>query len=151
MLKPTIRRLARLYGIKVLAEKPSEMNEGVNKLILKTPNVSIPSSTYFNTMSGNITIGENTIFGYNVQLITGTHFIRHEAVKKGKEVHHVPNSGRDIIIGDNCFLGSSCIIIGPCVIGDDCLIGAGAIVTKEVPNGSFVAGPVAEVKIRFEK
>jgi acetyltransferase-like isoleucine patch superfamily enzyme len=150
-LKPIIRRLANLYKIKLLPDTQAEMNPGINKLILKSPEIAIPPSVYFNTMSGDIIIGEGTIYGINVQLITGTHLNRYEAVTKGEKLHQVPKSGRDIIVGDNCFLGSSCIIIGPCVIGDDCLIGAGAIVTKDVPSGSFVVGPEAKVKSRYTK
>lgn len=66
--------------------------------------------------------------------------------------------GHDAVIGEDCELATGCIIGGHVQIGDrthiglaavvlphrtigkDCVIGAGAVVTKDLPDGSIVAG-----------
>lgn len=48
-------------------------------------------------------------------------------------------------IGDRCFVGTRSIILMGVRIGNDCIVGAGAVVTKDVPDGSIVAGNPAQV------
>lgn len=48
-------------------------------------------------------------------------------------------------IGNNVILFSGARIIGGVTIGDNCVVGAGAVVTKDVPSGSVVAGVPAKV------
>lgn len=48
-------------------------------------------------------------------------------------------------IGANCFIGSHSIILPGVQIGDNCIIGAGAVVTRDVPPCSMVAGNPARV------
>ena len=55
------------------------------------------------------------------------------------------NLKADVYIGKNCFLGTRCIILPGVRIGDEVIVGAGAIVTKDVPSHSIVAGNPAKV------
>ncbi len=48
-------------------------------------------------------------------------------------------------IGDNCFIGARSIILPGVTIGSGSLIASGAVVTKDVPPGSIVAGNPATV------
>jgi len=48
-------------------------------------------------------------------------------------------------IGKRCFIGSNAIIMPGITIGDEAIIGSGAIVTKDVPANSIVAGNPAKV------
>ena len=48
------------------------------------------------------------------------------------------------VIGDNVRIGSNATIL-PVNVGDNCIIGAGAVVTKDVPENSIVAGNPARV------
>lgn len=48
-------------------------------------------------------------------------------------------------IGKNCFIGSHSIIMPGVCIGDNSIVGAGAVVTKDVPPSSVVAGNPAKV------
>lgn len=50
-----------------------------------------------------------------------------------------------VIIGDRCFIGWGSIILPNVKIGNDVIVGAGAVVTKDVPNNSIVAGNPAKV------
>jgi len=48
-------------------------------------------------------------------------------------------------IGANCFIGSHSIILPGVQIGDNSIVGAGAVVTRDVPPRSMVAGNPARV------
>lgn len=57
-------------------------------------------------------------------------------------------------IGDNCYIGTGVTILGPVTIGNNFTIGAGAVVTKDVPNGVTVVGVpgrVIKARNRFNK
>ncbi len=43
-------------------------------------------------------------------------------------------------LGDRVSVLAGALVIGPIEIGDDCVIAAGAVVTRDVPTGSVVAG-----------
>ena len=146
-LKPLLRivaeeaDLALFYPRLAMGQHPLVFKDNEN--VLKN---NIPKSVYFNTRSGKITIGSNTVFGEYVMLLTGKHnFI--SDIKSEEELHQVPEDGRDIEIGDNCYIGSGAIIIGPVRIGDYAVIGAGAVVTKDVMSGTLVGGvPATKIK-----
>ncbi len=110
-------------------------------------------NTLFNTNSGTITIGDDTIFGYNCMVITGQH-----RFYKGKRVHlqpdapfdEVPYEGNDIKIGSGCCICSGAIIIKGVTIGDNVIIGAGSVVTKDIPANCFAVGNPARVVRSFD-
>ena len=54
---------------------------------------------------------------------------------------------RPVRIGNNVWIGMNAIVLKGVTIGDDCVIAAGAVVTKDVPPGTIVAGNPA----RFAK
>ena len=146
---PLVWVFASKYGIKV--NRPAHasgkfplMITGGKEQILN----QIPSSVYFNTQSGRIVVGFNTVFGEYVKVLTGKHMNIEESKRFSQELHSVVKNGRDILIGSGCYIGSGAIIIGPVTIGDYSVIGAGSVVTKDVPALSFVAGNPAKV-VRF--
>jgi acetyltransferase-like isoleucine patch superfamily enzyme len=105
-------------------------------------------NTVFNTVSGTISIGDDTIFSLNCHVLTGTHQFwqgRRAGLSADAPIPETPDGGREIIIGSGCFLGAAAVVIGPVVIGNNVIVGAGAVVTKDVPDGSFVAGVPARV------
>jgi acetyltransferase-like isoleucine patch superfamily enzyme len=101
-------------------------------------------NTLFNLSSGHITVGDHTFTGHNVSIITGTH--DYHAVLADR-LTNIPESGRDITIGQGVWIGSNAIILGPCTIGDHAVIAAGAVVTagSQIPSGAIVAGIPAKV------
>jgi acetyltransferase-like isoleucine patch superfamily enzyme len=56
-----------------------------------------------------------------------------------------PSIKLPVIIEDNCFIGYGSIILMGVTVGHDSVVGAGAIVTKNVPPRSVVAGNPAKV------
>lgn len=92
----------------------------------------VPVNTLFNTMSGEITVGEGTFFGHNCMVLTGKHLLGQKDA--------VPSDGYSVYIGKRCWIASGAIILGNVIIGDSCIIAAGSIVTKDVPSGETVKG-----------
>lgn len=50
-----------------------------------------------------------------------------------------------ITIGDNCYISTGVTILAPITIGNNVTIAAGAVVTKDVPDNTVVAGVPAKV------
>jgi len=90
---------------------------------------------------GEITIGNDVIFGPNVQVFSENHnfsdlniTIKEQGVTKNA-----------VFIGNNCWIGGGATILAGVTIGDGCVIAAGSVVTKSVPENSIVAGVPAKV------
>lgn len=81
-----------------------------------------------------IEIGDGSQIGPLVQFLTADH-PRDPALRRaGLE------SSRPIRVGRNVWIGGGAILLPGIVVGDDCIIGAGAIVTRDVPDGATWAG-----------
>lgn len=96
----------------------------------------IPSSTkigyglYLGHPSG-IIVNHTAIIGNNVNLSQFTTI--------------GSNEGKAAMIGDNVYIGPSCCLIEAVKIGAGVTIGAGAIVTKDIPEGAVAVGNPAKV------
>ena len=108
------------------------------------------ANTLFNVSSGSIVIGDYTIFGQNVMVLTGRHnfsqgqragidLVRNTDAWGGGDLE-VPSSGYDIHIGKGSWIASGAIITGGVKIGDHVIVTAGAVVTKDVPDHAIVGG-----------
>jgi lipopolysaccharide O-acetyltransferase len=62
-----------------------------------------------------------------------------------------PLSSRPVTIGKRVWIGEAAIILPGVTIGDGAIIGAGAIVTRDVPNDTIVAGNPARPMRRFDR
>jgi len=106
------------------------------------------ANTMFNTISGTITLGDNTIFAHNCMVLTGVHrFYRGKRAKLNPDasIREVPDEGNDICFGSGCFIGGGSIILAGVNIGDNVIVGAGSVVTKDVPSNCFACGCPAKV------
>lgn len=106
--------------------------------------VGCNNNVFFNTRSGHIYIGENSVISFNCMFLTGRHEFENGQLKQPRS-RQVPDSGYDIHIGRGCWIASGAIILGGVSIGDNCLVAAGAVVTKDVPEGSIVGGVPAKI------
>jgi maltose O-acetyltransferase len=104
--------------------------------------------TTFNVVSGEVWIGDHTLFSHGCCVLTGQHRFfegRRASLHPDAPYPEVPREGRDIRIGSGCFIGAGAMILGGVTIGDNVIVGSGAVVAKDVPSGQFVAGVPAKV------
>jgi len=87
-----------------------------------------------------ITIGKNCV-------LTGCIILAHDAstnkflgLKYGE-----PSLTQPVIIEDDCFIGYHSIILMGVRVGRGSIVGAGAVVTRDVPTNSVIAGNPAKV------
>jgi acetyltransferase-like isoleucine patch superfamily enzyme len=76
-----------------------------------------------------VTIGARTLLGPNVSLYSGTHPLD-PALRNGTEG---PETGKEIHIGEDCWLAGNVIVLPGVTIGKGATIGAGSVVTKVCP------------------
>lgn len=94
-----------------------------------------------------ITLGNSVWIGANVTLATPNHPLiaeeRHNA--DYPDGRHDLEFSDPITIKDGCWICSGAIICGGVTIGENSVVAAGAVVTKDVPPSSLVAGVPAKV------
>ena len=100
--------------------------------------------------TGCINISDYAIIGDDNTIISHHKITIGNGVLMGRKVvvTDLPvNGGREkgLKIGDNVWIGENVRIIGSLNIGDSAIIGAGALVTKDVPANTIVAGIPARV------
>jgi maltose O-acetyltransferase len=86
-----------------------------------------------------VKIGDNCMFGPNVQIYTATHPLEYEARNSGQEF------AKPISIGNNVWIGGNATICPGVTLGDNVVVGAGAVVTKDFPENVVIAGNPAKV------
>ena len=94
--------------------------------------------------------------GDRVLITAGVRFVTHDgAVWPFRR--QLPKIDRiaPIVIGDDCFIGMNAIILPGVTIGDSSVVGAGAVVNRDVPPRTIVAGvparPVCTIDEYFAK
>lgn len=86
-----------------------------------------------------VTIGHNTMFANNVQIVTATHPTDPYERINGLEL------GKSIKIGKRCWLGAGVIVCPGVTIGDNVTIGAGSVVVKNIPSNCVAVGNPCKV------
>jgi len=80
-----------------------------------------------------IKIGDFTLFGPSVQILTPVHPL--EAGLRRKQEY-----GKPIEIGSDVWVGGGALILPGVRIGSKTVIGAGSVVARDIPEGVFAAG-----------
>lgn len=86
-----------------------------------------------------IRVGDDVQFGPHVQLLCATHPLNPLDRRRYWE------AGLPITIEDNVWLGGGAVVLGGVTVGHDAVVAAGAVVTRDVPPGTVVAGVPARV------
>jgi acetyltransferase-like isoleucine patch superfamily enzyme len=104
-------------------------------------NITIGKNVFFNTGCsfqdrGGISIGNGSMLGMNVTIATLNHGL-------SLETRNITYAS-PVIIGENVWIGSNATILPGVTIGDNSVVAAGAVVTKDVPANTVVAGVPAK-------
>lgn len=94
-----------------------------------------------------ITLGDGVWLGANVTLATPNHpFLAQERLPAAyPDGFHDLEYSSPITIKDGCWICSGATICGGVTIGENSIVAAGAVVTRDVPPNSIVAGVPARV------
>lgn len=92
-----------------------------------------------------IHVGADTIITSKVTILS--HYLRAHVYidKDGQTRTKYTGEVCDTYIGKSCVIGVGATIMGGVKIGDYCIVGSGAVVTKDVPDHTIVAGNPARV------
>lgn len=87
---------------------------------------------------GGIEIGDDVMFGPRVSLITSGHPL--DPQQRRRRIVAAP-----IVIQRNAWLCAGATVLQGVTVGEDSVVAAGAVVTRDVPPGTLVAGVPARV------
>jgi acetyltransferase-like isoleucine patch superfamily enzyme len=128
----TVARGASLCASGVIAEPGEGISIGANTAI-----------GMHNTVwgQGGVTIGNNTLLGPNVLIVSEDHgFVGGGVLIRDQSTTRAP-----VKIGNDCWLGAGVVVVAGVTVGDGCVVGAGAVVTRSLPSGSVAVGVPAHV------
>lgn len=95
------------------------------------------SGNYYQAFDAKIIIGKGCWIAKNVGIITSNHDF------DNLEMHC---RGRDVILGERCWVGMNSMILPGVILGPHTVVGAGSVVTKSFPMGNvIIAGNPARV------
>ena len=127
-----LREIVGTYNEGLYIEAPISSNWGLH-------HVHFGKEVYINSNAdfvddADIYIGDHTMFGPNVTIVTANHPIspryRKYKLEYNKPVH----------IGKNVWIGAGVIILSGLTIGDNTVIGAGSLVTHDIPADCIAYG-----------
>lgn len=138
-------RVLRLLGFRGISSSavmwglPTITGQGDIYNNLKVGNISRFNIGCLLNLGDKITIGNHVGFGQQVMILTESHAIGPAEYRSG-ELRPKP-----VKIGNGCWVGARAMILPGVTIGDGAVVAAGAIVTKDVPPHTVVAGIPAKV------
>lgn len=106
------------------------------------------------SFGNDVKLGSNVIIDYVGKVSIGSHVDISGGAKIYSHDHDpylmvhnasAPAIPRETVISDNVWIGVNAVILAGVTIGEFSVVGAGAIVTKDVPPNSIVAGNPAKV------
>ena len=119
----------------------------------------IESFACINNAVGDVIIGDHTRIGLHNTIIgpvdIGSHVnlaqgitvsaLNHNFSDTNKRIDEQGVSTNQVTIEDDVWVGANAVILPGVTIGEHCVVAAGAVVTKNVPPHSLVAGVPAKV------
>lgn len=93
------------------------------------------------TVSGNVSIGQNTLIAGFVTIIDANHNFNRSDVPIAEQ----GGSNAPIVIGEDVWIGASSVVLPGVTIGDHAVIGANSTVNADVPAWAVAVGTPARV------
>ena len=94
-----------------------------------------------NTIIGPVTIGNHVNLAQGITVTA----LNHNFSETDKCIDEQGVSTLPIVISDDVWIGANAVILPGVTIGSHSVVAAGAVVTKDVPNGCIVAGIPAKI------
>ena len=131
--------LLRMAGLDVRTSRvPARTHFDNDKLVVGRGTSMLSGCSFVGGES--IEIGEHSIFGPEVMIITSEHIIRDDG--SVAELHNRP-----VRIGDRCWIGTRAMILPGVTIGDGVVIAPGAVVTEDCePYGYYEGVPARRTR-----
>lgn len=137
------------FGQKVLGRNrhvpwpvPPHVCIGVPENIIFDPDDMRNFHTTGNYFQG---LGAKVIIGKGSRVAAGTGFI---TANHDFQDIHTAQAGKDIVLGENCWVGMNAVILPGVHLGPHTMVGAGSVVTKSFPEGNCVIVGNPAKKIR---
>ena len=125
----------------------------------------IESYCCINNAVGDVTIGDYTrigihctvigpvCIGHHVNLAQGITVtaLNHNFADTNRRIDEQGISTKPVVIGDDVWIGANAVILPGVTIGRHVVVAAGAVVTKDVPENTIVAGVPAKVIKKLEE
>jgi maltose O-acetyltransferase len=113
-------------------------------------NIYLGDHVYLNVLCtildcSEVRIGNHVMLGPSVQIYTAAHHLQAELRIQGLEV------AKPVVIEDNVWIGGAAILLPGVRIGRNAVVGAGAVVSRDVPENTIVAGNPARVVREIEQ
>ena len=157
-----IRLLAPLYqhrGKHSVIHRSARMDTPPYRVFSLGDYSVIESFACINNAVGNVIIGDHTRVGLHNTIIgpveIGSHVnlaqgitvtaLNHNYSDTSKRIDEQGVSTSPVTIEDDVWIGANAVILPGVTIGEHCVVAAGAVVTKDVPPHSLVAGVPAKV------
>lgn len=93
-----------------------------------------------NTVIGPVTIGNHVNLAQGITVTA----LNHNFAEKGLRIDEQGVSTTPVTIGDDIWIGANAVILPGVTIGNHSVVAAGAVVTKDVPPHTLVAGVPAK-------
>ena len=93
-----------------------------------------------NTIIGPVTIGSHVNLAQGITVTA----LNHNFSNPQQRIDEQGVSTQPVTIGDDVWIGANAVILPGVNIGNHCVVAAGAVVTKDVPDNTLVAGVPAK-------
>ena len=157
-----IRLLAPLYqhrGKHSVIHRSARMDTPPYRIFSLGDYSVVESFACINNAVGDVVIGDHTRIGLHNTIIgpveIGSHVnlaqgitvtaLNHNFSDTSKRIDEQGVSTNPVTIEDDVWVGANAVILPGVTIGEHCVVAAGAVVTKDVPPHSLVAGVPAKV------
>lgn len=97
------------------------------------------TGNYFQGIGAKVWIGKGSMIAAGTGFITANHDFQDISTSQ---------AGKDISLGENCWVGMNAVILPGVHLGPHTMVGAGSVVTKSFPEGNCVIAGNPAKKIR---